>query len=188
MMDWVGSLTKWMVEKLHWLPLGLAPVAAHTINLPFVWPPIGNIDIFLGALTSAIVILVGWLSTNLRTQQVAKRNMKWAVGVAAALSVLYGVLLMSVVVPKENLRHETLYINIGFQRTTLAKTMFPEATPPGELLEYSGLEESQVQKMWTPGSILLAKVLLYLSYLSAMASANYAIGAHTRSRPSKSNP
>lgn len=181
---------KWLREKLHWLPLALVPIlsklTADKIDLPFVWPPIGDIELFLGAITAALVLLFGLIPSKLRTKAIATRNMKIALALGFVLAISYGVLLMSVVVPKETLHNGTVHITIGFQRTVLAKTKFPNATS-ADLIEYGGLKEGDIEKMWTSESIFLAKALLYLSYLGAMASLNYAIGAHNRSTRSRSD-
>jgi hypothetical protein len=180
---------KWLQEKLHWLPLALAPIMsklwADKIDLPFVWPPIGDIELYLGALTSVLVALLGFFPSKLRTKVVAIRNMRIALALGFVLAIVYGFLLMGIVVPKETLHNGKVYITIGFQRTNLANTKYPYATS-SELLEYGGLSEGDIEKMWTPESILLAKLLLYISYLGAMASLNYAIGAHNRSKQTRS--
>jgi len=174
---------------MHWVPLALAPIVARflrvdKIDLPFVWPPIGDYESLLCTLAAATVALFGVIPLKLRTQAIAARNMKIALGVGSVFVVLYGILLMTVVVPRPTPKNGTVYIAIGFERTDLAKSKFPNVSND-ELIKDAGLEQGDIEKLWTASSILLAKTLLFLSYLGAMTSLNYAIGAHERSTPSK---
>jgi len=186
----IRSLVRWIRRRLHWVPLAVAPVLskflADKIDVPFVWPPLDAGEVYLAALSSGVVAFFGWLPARLRTKETANRHMWMAGGLSLLLLIVYGILVMKVVVAIETPHNGTQYRTIGFQRTVLAMTQFPNA-PSEELIKSSGLNEGDIEKMWTPESILLAKGLLFVSYLGAIASLNFAVGAFNRSMPSTSD-
>jgi hypothetical protein len=61
-------------------------------------------------------------------------------------------------------------VSVGYERTPYALSRFPEATD-WELLRQRGPTEEEIERLWTPGSVVKARLGLYLSYLTFLLSA-----------------
>lgn len=61
-------------------------------------------------------------------------------------------------------------VSVGYERTPYTLSRFPEATD-WELLRQRGPTEEEIERLWTPGSVVKARLGLYLSYLTFLLSA-----------------
>ena len=60
-------------------------------------------------------------------------------------------------------RGTSVFVSVGYERTEFAKTTFGSATDE-EMLRQRGPDEEQVRRLWTPLSLLLARLGLLASY------------------------
>ena len=67
-------------------------------------------------------------------------------------------------------RGETVAVSVGYERTDFANTEFPGSSD-WEILRARGPIEEEIWRIWTPKSIILARLVLFLSYLLFLLSA-----------------
>lgn len=163
---------------------GLATVVAAVV-LPFaskiigsettayVFPPLGNME---GVARVGFVALCLGLSLGVYFLVSAKSLVSpgrviWLALLIAVVS--FGVYLASYQRFVRRLdipaRHESVYVSVGYQRTSFANQSFPNTTDL-ELLRWRGPTEEEIERLWTVKSIIVARLILYSScVLTSMA-------------------
>jgi len=148
----------------------------------YLFPPLGDQDpparaaaLILGACMTMAVYFSKELAAGL-----TKKGRVWTFLVLFVLA-LIGLMIFftlsqrfirSVRIPAEN---KEAVVSVGYERTPFALTTYGEATD-WEMLGRRGFTEEQIQKLWTPGSIIKVRLGLYVSYLIFLLSA-VAIGS-----------
>jgi hypothetical protein len=161
------------------LPLAGYVTAKKFPNAHLVWPPLGGVEAFAAALAVAVIALFGKIPRLFRTKGGAKKAAVVAVFVAFASLVGYGALLSKYVVKIETPNSGTQYKSIGSELTPKARQMFPDESP-GRILEIAGLDDGDIERMWTPSSVHRARLELFVSYLLSLAAVNFAAASYTR--------
>jgi len=69
--------------------------------------------------------------------------------------------------------------SVGFLVEPRIRAQFPDKNDP-ELLRIGGLEDWQIQKVWTPGSVLALRLCLLVTFSLTLSLANVALGAAAR--------
>lgn len=84
---------------------------------------------------------------------------------ACALIVLYVLYVRRVPISSVDLE---VPVSIGYQKTDFARQTFPQLTDV-EILQRTGPTEDQIQKLWTPHSVCIVRVLLWVFYTLTVA-------------------
>ena len=168
--------------------VALLPLVGDKIqNVPLVWPPLGSVETYAAGVAAGVIALFGGLPALIKTKAIAKTGTRIGLGLSVISLFLYGYFLLSYVKGVETHGNGTLYRTIGGQRTDEALQKC-HGMSDSEILEYAGLKDSDIERMWTPSSVKLARLELFLSYIACFASANFAIGAFTRASRDTNHP
>jgi hypothetical protein len=161
------------------LPLAGYLIAKKVPSVHLVWPPLGSIEAFAAGLAMALTALFGRIPRLFRTKGGAKKAVVVAVLVAVVSLVAYCALLSKYVVKIETPNSGTQYRSIGSEVTPKARHMFPDE-PPERILEIAGLDDADIEQMWTPSSVHRARLELFVSYLLCLAAINFAAASYAR--------
>jgi hypothetical protein len=176
-----------LLSKVLRISISILPLAGDKIqNVPIIWPPLGSVETYAAGIATATIALFAALPALLKTKSVA--TIGTVVGLfAAALSlVLYANFLLTYVKSVETPHNGTQYRTIGSQRTVRAQQLLPNDSD-GQLLEQVGLTDGDIERAWTPDSVKRARLELFASYVAALASINFALGAFARGLAKKKN-
>jgi hypothetical protein len=175
---WRGARKK--LSKLVWLPLSVAPLVGEKLqHVPFLLPPLGSIETYAAGIAAPLVAAFGLLPMFLRTKATAKLHARIGALLALGGLILYGVFLIASVQGVDTPKDGRQFRTIGSERTTEANSMFPDASNE-EILRKAGLTDAAIERMWTPNSVRRARIEVFISYLSALALANYTFGSMKR--------
>lgn len=143
----------------------------------YVFPPLGDQGpIFRGAalILCALVTLIVYFAYP-RYARYDKRERVRTLLLTAIVSVL-GVMaffilsqrfVRHIAVPTRNVE---LVVSVGYERTDFAQKTFGPATD-WELLRYRGINEEEIQRLWTSRSIILVRLGLFVSYMAFLIGA-----------------
>jgi hypothetical protein len=92
----------------------------------------------------------------------------------------YAHFLAAYVVRVETKKYGDQYRTVGSEKSAKALRDYPGESDE-RLLEIAGLNDGDIEKMWTPSSVRRARVELFISYLATLCLMNFALGAHKRS-------
>jgi hypothetical protein len=158
------SLSGLLAGAVTALPLisKLLPDAASA----YAFPPLGNIE--GPARTGALVLAVAVTYAAYFSRGATVRSRPWRIAglvvMASFCLVLYLALSFRFVrridVPS---RATSILVTVGYQRTEFANRTFGSATDE-EMLRQRGPNEEQVERLWTPKSVLAARLELFASY------------------------
>lgn len=171
--------------SLKFLRAGIAllPLAGDKVqNVPLIWPPLGSIETYMAGLAAVLIGIVGALPISFRTKTIAKAWARAGLLFAFVSLLVYGGFLLRYVKSVETPHNGTQYRTVGGQRTAEAFQKFP-ASSDEEILEQAGLTDGDIERMWTPSSVWFARLGLFASYLAALTSVNFAVGAFARASP-----
>lgn len=147
---------------------------------PIIWPPIGSIVDYAGGLASAFVLGLGSLPeiTKART-----RGRWFAFGLLATFVFLatYATLLSTYVkrvgTPRDGMQFRT----VGSVRTPASLTC-PRNVSDEDLLECGGLNDGDIETMWTASSVRQARLELFLSYVLCLGALSIVVDTAPKSR------
>ena len=174
-----GRLTSWISIGVRWAVALLPLVGYKTQSVPLVWPPIGSIAVFGASAAVAITGAFGKLPSIFETKKNAKKGMLYALTVALLALIAYSFLLSKFVKKVETPNSGVQYRTIGSQRTAEARQKFPGKSDE-EVLKVAGLNDGDIERMWTPSSVQHARFGLFISYLVLLGSFNFAVGSYSR--------
>src|SRR5579863_9602072 len=144
----------WAVRAL----VATLPFAGEKIkNVPPIWPPLGSIETYGAGVATALFLLFGAAPKLFKNKAQAKAATYAASGLAAISLVVYGGLLSRYVVGVETPKDGTQYRTVGEQRSREAIEKFP-ALSDAELLHKAGLEDADIERMWTRASLHQARI------------------------------
>lgn len=123
----------------------------------------------------AIIAIVGNLPLKLSTKQAAVRGLRISICAALASFSLYNHLLLRYV--KCTTQQEITCRTIGAVRTGRAPVQYSDT----EILRIHGLEDTQIEQMWTAESIEHARLELSSAAVFAWGALNFAAGCFGRS-------
>lgn len=169
MAAWSSSLSRGVLSSV--------PVVGASLNHlsgfpPILWPPLGSINFYASALATALIASVGFYPIRSIEKGVWKRRAVFGLIVCVVSLLAYAYFLSTFVKAIETPNNGTQYRTVGSQRTEMALNRFPGATD-GQLLRVAGLNDDDIEKMWTPSSVTWARLKLFLSYLFGLTSINF---------------
>jgi hypothetical protein len=178
MIDWLRQFAP--QYRLPQAAVVTAPyLAQHYSQSPFIWPPLGSLETY-GAYAAIVLIgLFSLLPNLLDNKQQAKAWLKWAIVTACAVFLIYAFLVARYVISVETPANGVQTRSVGFRVEPRIRAQFPDKTDP-ELLRTGGLEDWQIQKVWTPGSVLALRLSLLITFALTLSLANVALGAAAR--------
>jgi len=152
------------------------PLASKIIgsdSTAYVFPPLGNMEgvARVGFVALCLGVSLGVYFLVSAKSTVSLRRVIWlALSIAVVCFVIYLAAYQRFVrrldIPA---RHESVYVSVGYQRTSFANQTFPNATDL-EMLRGRGSTEEEIERLWTIKSIIVARLTLYSScVLTSMA-------------------
>jgi len=160
------------------LPLtGYLPLYTNIHPPPLLWPPIGSVAVYASGIATMFVGLIGSLIKFSRRSP--SSILKFSLSAAFIALCGYVILLSTYVKGVETPNNGTQYRAVGNKRTDLAKVCYPNEVSPSdeELLKCGGLNEGDIERMWTASSVRLIRLSLFLSYVVVLGSLNLAAAA-----------
>jgi len=164
--------------------LGAPFVAQHFGATGFIWPPLGGLENYAAYAAAVVIGLCSLLPTLLETKQQAKAWLGRAVIGAFLAFITYSTLVERYVISVETPANGVQVRSVGFRVEPRMREMFPDKNS-WELLRTGGLEEWQIEKVWTPSSVLALRLCLLMSFGLTFGLANLAIGAAARANKRK---
>jgi hypothetical protein len=139
----------------------------------YLFPPLGDSQRLLLTLTVAILLSITCV-VFVYCQAVKKAPLKAFLALiggmvlgSGALIPLYNSFVRRVEIPSVK---EEVFVSIGYQRTDFAVQTYPEGKwTDWDLLRDRGPWEEQIHKLWTPHSINVVRLSLWVSYLTTLA-------------------
>jgi hypothetical protein len=156
--------------------LGALPLLAGLLPdkvAPYFFPPLDAIFVTVAVLLCVVVTIVIYFAAPLPFSTSARRRMRalmWCVGIA-----IVGALLLIATVTRfvrfidVPAKGTQIGVTVGFVRSDLAQQTFANKSD-WEVLEARGTTEEEIQWIWKPWSITLARILLFSTYLLCLLS------------------
>jgi hypothetical protein len=147
----------------HWLNLGSDAI--------YLFPPLGDVQVIALAgsfgvlLVATFVVFVCCRIAHVVRPVVPALLMIGAMGLICALIALYVQFVRLAPVPAAD---TNVLVSVGYQRTDFALKNYAGESD-WDMLHDRGPREESVQKLWTRRSILIVRMLLWLSYTGALA-------------------
>jgi hypothetical protein len=168
----------------------LAPPAAglvsnalrsHTGNpaisvIPAVWPPLGSIELFAAAIATLLISAFSYLPSTIDEKAKAKHYTTLSIRVAVIAIIIYVGLLAKFVKEVPTNIYGIQYRSIGYQRTANALSEAPNRDDV-ELLKMAGLDDAGIEKAWTPFSVWIVRIGLFVSYVGGLGALSYYFGS-----------
>jgi hypothetical protein len=131
-----------------------------------VFPPLGNMEgvARVGFVALCLGVSLGVYFLVSAKSVVSPRRVIWlALFIAVVCFVIYLAAYQRFVRRLEiPARHESVYVSVGYQRTSFANQTFPNATDL-EMLRGRGTTEEEIERLWTVKSVIVARLILYSS-------------------------
>jgi hypothetical protein len=171
--------------------LGFVPPASNWIWNGWIFPPLGNESV-LGQLVA--VLLAGAVVAVVYRKTFADYKIRRCKGALFALVVLgacgylviHSKFVCAVDIPTQS---RTVNVSIGFHRSEFARTTF-RLKSDVDMLEARGLDDSNVFQLWTPTSIYIARLSLFVSFcvvfLSLVGILSLTVLEHAKQMPDDS--
>jgi hypothetical protein len=179
--SWLSKLTwrnliRWVLVAL---PLSgyLTFAPGNKIHVPsFVWPPIGSIVKYAAGFAAVLVGLLGKLPSRSRTGDARNRWFNGALFVSVASLFIYAYFLSVYVQGVHTPENGMQYRVIGSERTSQSTLCRPNKSDE-DLLKCGGLEDGDIETLWTVSSVRKARLELFMSYVVLLGALNVAITA-----------
>ena len=176
-------LIRLIVSLLPWIGYVLALKYSF---IPALWPPLGPFArLAIGPATIAITLL-GWIlpeafETDLGQRKALKACFILIIAAMVCYTILGFHLVKEVRFPgtPDNPAPPPVYLSVGFRRTDQAKAKAPNKTDV-QLLQDVGLDDRDIEKVWTHGSVVAARFSLFFTYFLFLASANVIAGLNVK--------
>jgi hypothetical protein len=156
-------------------------IRSHTGNqaisvIPQVWPPLGSVELFAAAIATLLITAFGYLPSLTEGKAKSKRYARWSILVSVFAIVIYVGLLAKFVKEIPTTDYGIQYRSIGYTRTPAALTKAPN-TSDVQLLEIVPLDDAGIEKAWTPFSVWIVRLALFVSYVSGLGALGYFFGS-----------
>jgi hypothetical protein len=144
----------------------------------YSFPVLGNIDGIARAGAVALTLLV-ICSGYLVVGSIHIRRHIIIASVITFLSLVFYVDATALYVRKIEIpsRASSILVSVGSERSEFAKKTFGDESD-WDMLRGTGLEEEDIQKLWTLKSIVHARLILYLSYLGMILGWTYCFSGY----------
>jgi hypothetical protein len=135
----------------------------------YLFPPI---DDFFRAVAVLLCLLVILLVFELRDMPFVRDRTRRALAQVGAFVLIICTVISLFISYHYFVRHWDRYVvSIGFTPTAMASKEYPHASEWQLLDNYGGWKEEEgIRKAWTSGSILIARLALFVSYLIGLLS------------------
>jgi membrane protein implicated in regulation of membrane protease activity len=171
------------------IPLAGAALQYSLFAKPILWPPIGGVEIYAAPLATALVAVFGAIPAWSKGKAATRIWLAVSIFLVLLSLIAYVYLLSTFVKEIETPDNGTQYRTIGSQRTAKAIRLFPDKSD-GQILKIAGLEEDDIENMWTISSIREVRSELFFSYLLGLCSINFILGliAHRKTQKDARGP
>jgi hypothetical protein len=117
----------------------------------------------------AIVLCTAAICSGYLTIGRVKRPLIFIAFATCAVSFLLYLSLTSACVRKIDIpsRGAVVFVTVGYTRSAFATKAFGNETD-WEMLRDRGFSDEEIQRLWTPGSVILARLSLYVAYLGVV--------------------
>ena len=166
------------------LPLSgyLPMVTNNRVQAPsVVWPPIGSIVEYAGGAASVLILLIGKLPSLSKTKASVGNWFTGGLIVACVALAVYAYCLLTYVKGVDTPHDGTQYRTVGSVRMPAAARC-GENISDEDLLKCGGLDDGDIETMWTPASVRRARLELFFSYVVLLGSISLVIEASPRRR------
>jgi hypothetical protein len=171
-----------------WPPLSTGAMEQEAKSSRFYglrWDLLMNME---PTLAMALVAPIGWaLPGMFKTKTSQHRGVVVGIGLATVAFFAYAFMFMAFVRSVETPENGTQYRSIGITRNAEIVRKFPNMSDE-ELLENVGLAETDVRRIWSSESVMLARFGLFISYFCVLAFFNLAIALHIQLTSDPANP
>lgn len=143
----------------------------------YVFPPLGGVEPYSRLATlilaGAVTLIVYTMNTSsFATCKRGRSKSMWlvfAIGVIAVIVffVLTQAFARSIDIPSVG---KSVVVSVGYDRTEFARTTFKDKSDE-QMLRARGTSEEEIWRLWTAKSIIVARSLLFISYLIFILSA-----------------
>jgi len=159
--------------------VGAPLLAKHYSQSSLLWPPMGSIETYGVEVATVLIGLFSLLPLMLENKQQAKSILKAAIASACLMFLIYACLVGRYVISEETPYNGVQTRSVGFRVEPRIRALYPDMTD-SQLLRIGGLEDWQIQKVWTPGSVLALRLSLLITFSLTLGLANVALGAAAR--------
>jgi hypothetical protein len=145
----------------------------------YLFPPLGTIEPFgkVGALVLTVLItIIAYYSQESTLVSKRERRFKLLLGILAVAVIGFFVFIglnqrfvRSVPVPSINQTAEFV-VSVGYERTEFAQGVFGQQSD-WDILRQRGVTEEEIFRLWTPTSVIIARLALLISYIAFLLAA-----------------
>ena len=134
----------------------------------YLLAPLGSADIIARVLLAVLCIAMTYLVYFFfqgQLKKARKRTLLLTLFVIPFLCACLYVVFCMCFVRNINIPalERSAYVSVGFQRTAFAKQTFGSMTDE-EMLRSRGFDDEEIRRLWTPLSLILARVALFVSW------------------------
>jgi hypothetical protein len=139
-----------------------------------VFPPLGQIDSSARIGAVAFAVLATYIAFFF-----GQGNAKAKVSVAASLGLVFFLaflglslrLVRTIDVPSQG---SSVAVSVGFERSDFAKKTFANDSD-WEMLRQRGMSEEEIEKLWTPNSVIAGRLALWVACVGFVVSSVFAL-------------
>lgn len=183
MKDWLTKSAPYRIPQILVVgsPLFAKQLSSHS---PFIWPPLGSLETFAPYAATLLISTCSFLPAIIENKKQARR---WLVASLAGAILAFGTysyLVGRYVLTVDTPFNGTQARSVGFSVKPNIRSLFPGKSDD-DLLKIGGLEDAQIKRVWTPGSVLASRLCILLSFASTLAFANVGLGAGAKLKNKK---
>jgi hypothetical protein len=145
----------------------------------FTWPPLGSLETYAVPAAMVAIGLCTLLPNLLESKQQAKSWLKRGIVATFLMFIAYSVLVSRYVITDETPANGVQVRSVGFRVEPRIRAMYPTKND-AELLRIGGIEEWQIETVWTPWSVHVLRLTLLITFALTLGLANVTIGAAAR--------
>lgn len=175
MKEWLTESAPYRVPQIvvAGSPLLAKQLSSHS---PFIWPPLGSLETYAPYAATLLISICSFLPAIIENKKQARR---WLVASLACAVLTFGTYCYFVgcyVITVDTPFNGTQARSVGFIVKPNIRSLFPDKSDD-DLLKIGGLEDAQIKRVWTPGSVLACRLCILLSFASTLAFANVGLGS-----------
>lgn len=141
-------------------------VAPDSSKSAYLYPPLGDFQNLSLAATFLFLIMVTFgafvycePARQVRRSKIVAMMLGFLVGIVALIG-MYGRFVRKIDIPSIN---QEVIVSVGYQRTRFALKTYPNWSD-WDMLHDQGPSEETIQRLWTPSSVSVVRVGLWLMY------------------------
>jgi hypothetical protein len=139
-----------------------------------IFPPLGQMELLARVGAVVFAVLATYIAFFFGSERVKSR-----VAIAALLSlvsfalfmVLSSRLVRTIDIPSQG---SAVTVSVGLERSEFAKSNFANDTD-WEMLRQRGMSDEEIEKLWTPNSVIASRLALWISCLGFVVAAVLAL-------------